>query len=341
MHMPIDIVSAGGGLRVAARRDDAVAKLGYEAAVVTLSETHRRNSAKRSWYRVEAAAVALFFGLCRILPLDLASGMGGWLGRRLGPALGVTAQARRNLATAFPDWPPSEIERVVRGMWDNLGRVAAEYPNLQRIRVFSDQGRVEIRGLAHIERALAEGRRMILVSGHLANWEISPLAAGQYGIDGGLVYRTANNPLVDRMIMRCRRWPGEVIPKETVGRRAVAALRRGAHLLILADQKLNEGIPAPFFGRPAMTAPTVALLALRFGCDVLPARVERLGGARFRLTIEPKLPLPDSGNRASDVAALTNAVNATLERWIRERPEQWFWVHRRWPDMSSIAADDS
>ena len=81
-----------------------------------------------------------------------------------------------------------------------------------------------------------------------------------------------------------------------------------------------------------MTAPTVALLALRFECDVLPARVERLDGARFRLTIEPPLPLPDTGDRAADVAALMTAVNATLERWIRERPEQWFWVHRRWPD---------
>jgi Kdo2-lipid IVA lauroyltransferase/acyltransferase len=196
----------------------------------------------------------------------------------------------------------------------------------------SRQSWYRFEGLEHIESALAGGRRMILFSGHLANWEILPLAAGQYGIDGGLVHRTSNNPFVDRIILKCRGWPGEVIPKEAVGRRAVSALRRGAHLLILADQKLNEGIPVPFFGRPAMTAPALAVLALRFDCDVLPVRVERLGGARFRLTVEPPLPLPDSGSRADDVAALMRAVNATLERWIRERPDQWFWVHRRWPD---------
>ena len=181
---------------------------------------------------------------------------------------------------------------------------------------------------------------MILFSGHLANWEIAALAAGQCGIDIAQVYRTANNPFVDRMIRRWRGGQGEFIPKEAVGRRAVAALRRGAHLTILVDQKLNEGIPVPFFGRPAMTAPTVALLALRFGADVLPARVERLGGARFRLTIEPPLPLPDTGNRATDVAALMTVVNGTLERWIRERPEQWFWVHRRWADPAPSRADD-
>jgi len=98
------------------------------------------------------------------------------------------------------------------------------------------------------------------------------------------------------------------------------------------DQKLNEGIPVPFFGRPAMTAPTLAVLALRYRCDVLPVRVERRDGARFRLTIYPPLRLPDTGSRAADIGKLMEAVNATLEGWIRERPEQWFWLHRRWPD---------
>ncbi len=308
------------------------AELGYEAAMVTLSEPRRLPSSRQSWYRVEAVFVAVFFGLCRILPLDLASWFGGWLGRRIGPHLGVTAQARANIAAAFPNLPADRIERIIRGMWDNLGRVAAEYPHLRRIRVFPSGGRVEVCGLDHVERALAGGRRMILFSGHLANWEILPLAAAQYGLDSAQIYRTANNPFVDRMVMRWRGELGEVIPKEAVGRRAMTALRRGAHLSILVDQKLNEGIPVPFFGRPAMTAPTVALLALRYDCDVLPVRVERVGGVRFRLKIEPPLKLSDTGNRAADVAAIMAAVNGTLERWIRERPEQWFWVHRRWSD---------
>ena len=292
----------------------------------------RKERAPASWsHRIEAAIVAVFFTLSRALPLDLASGLGGWFARRIGPALGITKQARRNLAAALPQLSAAEIETVIRGMWDNLGRVAAEYPHLRHIRAFGGDGRVEIQGIDHLERTIATGRRMILFSGHLANWEIAALAAAQTGLDIAQIYRTANNPFVDRMILRCRGGQGELIPKEAVGRRAVAALRRGAHLTILADQKLNEGIPVAFFGRPAMTAPTVALLALRFGCDVLPARVERLGGARFRLTIEPKLPLPDTGSRSADIAALMQTVNATLERWIRERPDQWFWLHRRWP----------
>ena len=159
------------------------------------------------------------------------------------------------------------------------------------------------------------------------------MAAGQYGIEVAQIYRAANNPLVDRMVARFRGSGSEFIPKGAVAsRRAVAVLRRGAHLTLLVDQKLNDGIAVPFFGRPAMTAPALALLALRFDCAVLPARVERLRGARFRLTIYPPLPLPRSGDRTSDAAALMAAVNLTLEAWIRERPEQWFWVHNRWPE---------
>jgi len=95
---------------------------------------------------------------------------------------------------------------------------------------------------------------------------------------------------------------------------------------------MNDGIPVPFFGRPAMTAPALAVLALRFDCDVLPLRVERLDGARFRVTVFPPLRLPRSGKPHADAAALMAQVNATLEAWIRDRPEQWLWLHQRWPD---------
>ena len=283
--------------------------------------------------RAEAAGAALFFAAMRALPLDRASSFGGWLGRRIGPWLGVSRRARDNLAAALPELSEPQRAALLRGMWDNLGRVAAEYPHLRHIRVFDPNGRVETSGLEHLDAAIAAGRSAIIFGGHLGNWEIAALAAGQYGIDVAQIYRAANNPLVDRMVARLRGTGSEFTPKGTVAsRRALAALRRGAHLTLLVDQKLNEGIAVPFFGRPAMTTPALAMLALHFDCAVLPARVERLGGARFCLTIYPALALPKSGNRTADVAALMAAVNQTLEAWIRERPEQWFWVHSRWPD---------
>jgi KDO2-lipid IV(A) lauroyltransferase len=286
------------------------------------------------WHHRLEAAIAGFAGWAvGLLPLDCASALGGALGRWIGPRLGITKRARTNLRDAMPELSEAETAAIIRGMWDNLGRVAFEYPHLRRIEVFAPDGRVETSGLEHLDRALAAKRKVIMFSGHIANWEIAALAGGQYGIDVAQIYRAANNPLVDRMVARLRGDQGELIPKGAVAsRRAVAALRRGGHLSLLADQKLNDGIPVPFFGRDAMTAPALALLALRFDCDVLPVRVERLRGARFRLTVHPPLPVSRSGERDADVAALMLAVNRTLEAWIRERPEQWFWLHRRWPD---------
>jgi KDO2-lipid IV(A) lauroyltransferase len=284
-------------------------------------------------YRIEAWLASLLFGAFRLLPLDRASALGGALARAIGPHLRISRRARGNLRLALPELGEPEIAAVIRGMWDNLGRVAAEYPHLRRIDVFAGDGRVEVRGLEHLDRALSTGRRVILFSGHLGNWEIAALAGGQYGLDVAQIYRAANNPLVDRLIGRLRGDQGEMIPKGAVAsRRALAALRRGGHLSLLIDQKMNDGIVVPFFGRDAMTAPALALFALRYECDVLPVRVERMEGARFRLTVYPKLPVRDTGDRDADVLALMTEVNRTLEAWIRERPEQWFWLHRRWPD---------
>jgi Kdo2-lipid IVA lauroyltransferase/acyltransferase len=284
--------------------------------------------------RCEAAGARTFFALMAALPIGIASALGGALARLIGPRLGISQRARRNLAAALPALSAAERERIVRGMWDNLGRVAAEYPHLAGLRVFGSGGRVELCGLAHVEAALAARRQIIIFSAHLANWEIGPLAAGQYGLEMTHIYRAANNALVDRMVAQFRGGASDFAPKGAAGsRRAFAALRRGGHLGLLVDQKLNDGIAVPFFGRPAMTAPALALLALHFDCVVLPVRVDRLRGARFRLTVYEPLPLPPrSDDRAADVAALMGAVNGTVEGWIRERPEQWFWVHSRWPD---------
>ncbi|MBV9859433.1 MAG: lauroyl acyltransferase [Alphaproteobacteria bacterium] len=304
-----------------------------DASRAELTAEARPDRTLRWTDRIEAWGAQLGLASFGALPLDRASSLGGALARRLGPHAGISKRARLNLRAALPELADSEIERIVRGMWDNLGRVAAEYPHLHRIRVFEPGGRVETRGFEHVERAVAGGRRMIIFSGHLANWEIAALAAVQYGLPFAQIYRAANNPLVDRLVARCRGAAGEFIPKGAIAsRRTLAALRRGDHLSLLADQKQNEGIPVAFFGRAAMTGPAPAALALRFDCDLLPARVERVGGAYFRLTIHPPLSHPHSGNPQADTAALMTQVNATLESWIRERPEQWFWLHRRWPD---------
>jgi KDO2-lipid IV(A) lauroyltransferase len=283
---------------------------------------------------IEAALVHGMFVLLRLVPLQAASAIGGAVGRAIGPLIGVTRRARKNLRTVFPEKPPAEIESIIRDMWENLGRVVAEYPHLSRMKAFTPDACIEVRGTEHVEAGRARGKPLIFFAGHLANWEISAIAAKAFGVPLYLIYRPANNPWVEEIYREGR---GDIaaglIPKGAEGaRQAVRVLRDGGQLGILIDQKMNDGIPVPFFGRDAMTAPALARLAFKFDCTVLPTQVERLAGARFRLTVHPPLPLVRSDDLQHDTLALMTQANRHLESWIRNRPGQWLWLHRRWPD---------
>ncbi len=283
---------------------------------------------------LEALALTLGLALFRLVPLDAASALGGRLCRGIGPRLPVARQALANLRRAFPEKPEAEIQRIHLAMWDNLGRVIGEYPHLGRFRLYEPGSRVEVIGAEHVDRLRDDGKTGIFFSAHIGNWELASLGATQRGLPLARFYRAPNNPIVDTIVRLLRRSvAGELLPKGAEGaRRALAVMRKGGHLGMLVDQKMNDGIAVPFFGRAAMTAPALAQLALKFACPVVPAKVERLEGARFRLTVYPPLEVAPSGERQANVLALMTRVNALIEDWIRERPEQWLWVHRRWPD---------
>lgn len=282
--------------------------------------------------RLEAWALRTGFALFGALPVPAASALGGWLARMVGPRLRAHRIARRNLTRALPALAPAEVDATLRGMWDNLGRVAAEYPHLPALLL--DGGHTELVGREHVEALLAAGRPVIFFSAHFGNWEILGPVAAQVGLPTVQVYRAANNPAAEAVIEAMRgSLGGRRVPKGAKAARSIlAALKQGESLAMLVDQKMNDGIAVPFFGRPAMTAPALAELALRHGLAVVPAHVERLGGTRFRVIAEAPLTFADTGDRQADVAAAMARVNTILEGWIAARPDLWFWVHRRWPD---------
>ncbi|HTJ64428.1 MAG TPA: lauroyl acyltransferase [Alphaproteobacteria bacterium] len=291
-----------------------------------------RSLPRRTGYALQAIALALFLGLCRILPVDWASGLGGWIGRTVGPLLGQNRKAARNLARAFPDNSVETNARILRGMWDNLGRVIAEYPHLPRICAKLEGGRVEVVGIETIRALATDEKPGILFGAHLANWEVQPFIARHTGLELALIYRAPNNEWVDRLLRRLRDAP-LLFRKGQEGARALfSLLRGGGHVAMLVDQKMNDGIAVPFFGRDAMTAPAIAQFGLRLGCVIVPVRTERLRGARFRITVYPPLEMPNSGDRTADELAVMTTINGIVEDWVRARPEQWLWLHRRWPD---------
>jgi KDO2-lipid IV(A) lauroyltransferase len=275
------------------------------------------------------------YALFAAFSIDTASALGSWLGRRIGPRLRVQRLARRNLERAFPEKSATEIDGILDEMWDNLGRVCGEFPHVGQINIYNDS-RVEVRGLEHIEFMRDDGKPGIFLCPHIGNWELSAYAVIQRGPFSpiAVVYRAPNDPAAEWLLQYGRqRLRADLIPKGSVGaRRIIEILRAGGHIGMLPDQKMNDGIPVPFFGRPAMTTSALAQLALKFNCTVLPGRVVRLGGARFRVIVDPPIELPNSGNRQADTVALTTTINLLMESWIREHPGQWLWVHRRWPD---------
>ncbi len=283
-------------------------------------------------YPIQSVLVYLCYGIFGLMPVDAASAAGGWLGRTIGPRLpSANRRALHNLAMALPELSDAERRRIVRGMWDNIGRTLGEYPHLPQIR---DSERVEVVGVENVNGAEVAGRPRILMGAHIANLEIPGSWTAKYVGRLSLIYRALNNPAVDRLLYRARSATGmKLYQKGNEGTKAaMKALSRGDSLGMLLDQKLNRGIAVPFFGRDAMTAPALALFALRFDCAVVPTRVERLGGARFRLTFYPALNLSPTGDRNADIQTIMSQVNAIIEEWVRERPEQWFWMHRRWID---------
>jgi KDO2-lipid IV(A) lauroyltransferase len=285
-------------------------------------------------YGAEAAVFFAVIGFFRLFSLDVASAIGGWLGRKLLYRTHVSGRARANLIGAYPRMSEAEREQIVQEMWDNLGRNIAEYAHLGKFSIRGAYPRIALDGLENYEKAAATGKGIILISAHFANWEIMPFAAVQYGVEGGEVYRPVNNPFVDRWLVRQRQanGPKEQIAKGPQGtRRIFTLLRARKPIFIVVDQKTNEGVPAPFFGRDAMTTPAPAALALKLDAVVMLISNERLGGARFRMTAHPMIEFVPSGDHARDVLALTTRINEAIERCVRYRPSQWLWIHRRWP----------
>ena len=272
----------------------------------------------------------------------LASNAAGAVFRILGPWLPVSRVADTNLRLALPEYGPARRRSIIRAAWDNLGRTFGELPHIARLRQTASGPGWEITGAETLQAQAAHGGPALLVSGHIGNWEMLPPIVADFGIAFSSVYRPANNRLVDDLMAGIRQQalaaarsapaPIPMFGKGASGaRRALRHLSQGGYLGLLVDQKMNDGVEVEFFGRKAMTASAPAALALRLGCPVIPGHIERLGPARLRLVCDPPLPLPNTGQRERDIATLTQAINDRIEAWIRERPESWLWMHRRWP----------
>ncbi|MGE4313849.1 MAG: lysophospholipid acyltransferase family protein [Pseudobdellovibrionaceae bacterium] len=284
---------------------------------------------KTGRYRIEALLVHALALLFAALPAETASNLGGWIGRTLGTKLSASRKAVRHLQRSIPAYSDEKAaQKVIRKMWENLGRTFAEYPHLETL-----AAKAEIIGTENLLECKDSGKPVIYFSGHLANWEVTSVTIYNHGIPLGLVYRAPNNSYVDGLLDKYRTLHGKLFsfPKSARGMRdMMKALKEGLSIGILIDQKYNEGIETLFFGQPAMTSSAFIKLGQRSGSLLLPVRIERVDGIHFRVTYHKAIQLTDAENAPRDDIDIINEAQGLLEKWITERPDQWLWVHRRW-----------
>jgi len=284
-------------------------------------------------WRLEAFAYDVVTGLARLFPIDAVSDFGAWLFKRLGPLTSTHRVAEINLRIAFPQADDAEIARLLTAQWDAIGRWAVEFPILDKI--IADPKRVELVNGERLAQIARNGESVVFISGHFSSMEIMPAEIIQAGITCQITYRATNNPHVDARIRKSRFRYGVRLfaPKGGDGaRELLRALGRGESVALMNDQKFNGGVAAPLFGVICHTAPGPSSFALRFGIPLQPMSVQRVRKARFRVVVHDPIWLKDTGDRNRDIEAGVRQVNAFIEDRVRDRPEEWFWVHKRWPN---------
>lgn len=300
------------------------------------------NSLRDLQFRLEYALLRLIIGMVRLFPLDGAVWLSAKAWRKLAPIVARKRHLRAlaNVAIAFPDLDAGARQRIVLAHWENLGRVMAE--TMQLDRVLNDPNRIEITSTEIFARYGSKLGAAIGVSLHMGNWELAIWPFVQAGANPAAVYRSVNNPYVDRYLRDQRRdlYPGGLLGRGRVegdhgesqktARIITDFVRRGGRLGMVCDLYDRTGIEVPFFGKPAKTQAIAAMIGRRVGARIWMARCLRIGTtSRFRIELK-ELKVPRTANQGDDIRTIMVEMQRQYETWIREAPEQWMWSNRRW-----------
>jgi KDO2-lipid IV(A) lauroyltransferase len=288
----------------------------------------------RDW--LIAQIIFLSLKLLRLIPMETAGKYFERFARWLGPKLKRHQVAMENLERAFPEKSPDEREKIANDSWAQIARTLLEYGYLDKIFDVDvnnpGAGRIEFKNAEQFTKLRDDGLPAIIFTGHLANFELLPMAAAKFDLEILSMYRTPNNKYAASRVADARKQLARnlVASREGASFQLMSALQRGDHVGVLVDQKFRRGIQVPFFGHDAPSNPLLAKLARRYGCPVHGARTIRLPDGRFRLEITDELVLPRTSDGEIDIRGTTELVAGVIEGWVREHPEQWLWIHRRW-----------
>jgi len=282
-------------------------------------------------YRIEAVAWRAYLGGLGAMKLESASKFGANVLPFIGPLTSANKTALRNLRMCYPNESESWRRDVVRAMWAEIGRMSGEFPHMGEFVERLHKGEVVFENAKRLNDVIGKGA--VYIGGHFSNWEVASLCLAQADPTCFFTYRPANNPIIDRDIIETRREFGlelQAAKGAEGGRDLLRALMKQKTIALMNDQKYNMGLSVPLFGHECMTADGPTRLALRFKVPLIPITGKRIDGVRFLVRVHDPIHLDYDAPLESEILAGVTRVNQFMEMRIREAPEQWFWVHRRW-----------
>lgn len=256
--------------------------------------------------------------------------------RKVGPRLKEHRIGRDNLRAAYPEKSSAEIEAILGGVWDNLGRVGVEFAHLDEFRLDGAMPPVVTLSpetTTRYQHIRAAGRPIIAFTAHLANWEIPALAAQSLGFRSAILFRLPNNRAIGDAIVKLRTpLMGELVPTTMDAPvRLARLLQSGIHVGMVVDQHYSKGVDVTFFGRRCKANPLIAQLADHTGAAIHGLRMVRLPDhSSFWGELTEEIVPPRTAGGGLDIAGTMQAITAMIESWVRDHPEQWLWLHRRW-----------
>src|SRR5581483_374678 len=303
----------------------------------TLRAAARQYARRAANAALDGAALAVLKTVRR-LNAERTVVLAGRFLRRIGPWLPEHRVGRSNLQAAFPDWPPEKIEDVLGAVWDNLGRLGVEFIHFDRLFTLDAQrerlSRIEFSPeTAERFTRLRDAKAPALIfAAHLANWELPALTANAFGLKTIVLFRPPNIPNVRRFVLDVRSTRmGRLIPTTLDAPVRIAeAMAQGEHAGMLVDQYYTRGVDVTFFRRRTKANPLIARLARQIGCPIHGARAIRLPGDRFRIELTEAIEVCRNAAGEFEIDGTMQRIFDVIESWIREYPEQWLWLHRRW-----------
>ena len=280
-------------------------------------------------YFIQFLIISTFLLIFKILGLNFASYLSGKIISFIGPLFRSKNLIKLNILKAFPDLSPIEVKKITKKMWNNYGKILAEYIFIKDFRLSKSKNNIDIKGHEILDRIRLSNEPVIFISGHFNNFELMAMQIEKSGINLAVVYRPLNNKFLNFIMERIRK---KYICKNQIKkgisgtRQLLSFFKRKTSIALMIDQRVTQGIKSNFFKHEAFTTTIPAQFVKKFKCKVVPIYIERIKNTTFKLTVYE--PLAYSNEET--IESITLDLNHVLEKLIIKNPEQWIWSHNRW-----------